>query len=38
MINRPHKPHGIVLDGPEAAMRWLEAQLGHGARPSRRGV
>jgi precorrin-6A/cobalt-precorrin-6A reductase len=38
MISRPHKPHGIVLDSPEAAMRWLDAQLAHGAYPSRRGV
>jgi precorrin-6A/cobalt-precorrin-6A reductase len=38
MIGRPHKPHGVILDGSEAAMHWLETQLAHGASPSRRGV
>jgi precorrin-6A/cobalt-precorrin-6A reductase len=38
MIGRPHKPHGVALDGVAAAMRWLEAQLAHGASSSRRGV
>ncbi len=31
MIDRPHKPHGVALDSPEAAMHWLEAQLAHRA-------
>lgn len=38
MIGRPHKPHGAVLNDPEDAMNWLEAQLAHGANSSRRGV
>ena len=38
MISRPHKPHGVALDVPEAAMHWLETQLAHGASSSRRGV
>ena len=38
MIARPHKPHGVALDGVNAAMRWLEAQLAHRAPSSRRGV
>jgi precorrin-6A/cobalt-precorrin-6A reductase len=38
MISRPHKPHGIALDSPNAAMRWLEAQFAHRALSSRRGV
>ena len=38
MISRPHKPHGVVLESPEAAMHWLDTQLAHGARSSRRGV
>jgi precorrin-6A/cobalt-precorrin-6A reductase len=38
MIARPHKPHGVALDGVNAAMSWLEAQLAHRAPSSRRGV
>jgi precorrin-6A/cobalt-precorrin-6A reductase len=38
MIARPHKPAGTVLDGADAAIRWLEVQLAHGASSSRRGV
>ncbi|WP_407159885.1 cobalt-precorrin-6A reductase [Bradyrhizobium sp. STM 3557] len=38
VIRRPHKPHGIVLDSPEAAMRWLDTQLAHHTGSSRRGV
>ena len=38
MISRPHKPHGVVLDSPEDAMRWLDTQLAHGVPSSRRGV
>jgi precorrin-6A/cobalt-precorrin-6A reductase len=38
MIGRPHKPAGVALAGPDAAMRWLEAQLAHRASSSRRGV
>jgi precorrin-6A/cobalt-precorrin-6A reductase len=38
MISRPHKAQGVALDSPEAAMRWLDTQLAHGARSSRRGV
>ena len=38
MIARPHKPHDVALDGVNAAMRWLEAQLAHRAPSSRRGV
>jgi precorrin-6A/cobalt-precorrin-6A reductase len=38
MIGRPHKPHGVALDSPQAAMRWLDAQLAHRASSSRRGV
>jgi precorrin-6A/cobalt-precorrin-6A reductase len=38
MIGRPQKPHGVVLEGPEAATKWLGSQPGHGASSSRRGV
>ena len=39
MIARPHKPAGITLTGPEAALRWLEERLVHdGASKARRGV
>jgi len=38
MISRPHKAQGVVLDSPEAAMRWLDAQLAHRAPSSQRGV
>jgi precorrin-6A/cobalt-precorrin-6A reductase len=38
MIARPHKPAGTVLDGADAAVRWLEARVAHGAGSSRRGV
>src|SRR3569833_2779799 len=35
MIARPRKPHGIALDGVNAAIHWLEAQLAHRAPSSR---
>jgi precorrin-6A/cobalt-precorrin-6A reductase len=38
MIARPDKPRGAALDGVDAAMRWLETQMAHGASSSRRGV
>jgi precorrin-6A/cobalt-precorrin-6A reductase len=38
MIARPHKPRGVALDGPDAAMQWLDTQLGHHTPSSRRGV
>jgi len=38
MISRPHKAQGAVLESPADAMRWLDAQLAHGASSSRRGV
>ena len=39
MIARPHKPAGIALAGPDAALRWLEERLVHeGASKARRGV
>jgi precorrin-6A/cobalt-precorrin-6A reductase len=39
MIARPHKPVGIALTGPEAALRWLEERHVHdGASKARRGV
>ncbi|MET0679000.1 MAG: cobalt-precorrin-6A reductase [Bradyrhizobium sp.] len=38
MIARPHKPAGTMLDGADAAVRWLEVQLAHDASSSRRGV
>jgi len=39
MITRPDKPHGVALDGPQAALRWLEAQRAHASpATSRRGV
>jgi precorrin-6A/cobalt-precorrin-6A reductase len=38
MIGRPHKPAGTMLDGADAAARWLEVLLAHGASSSRRGV
>jgi precorrin-6A/cobalt-precorrin-6A reductase len=39
MIARPQKPSGVALDSPQAALRWLEAQLAHDALSrSRRGV
>jgi precorrin-6A/cobalt-precorrin-6A reductase len=39
MIARPAKPSGVRLDGPQAALRWLEAQKDHVApSTSRRGV
>jgi precorrin-6A/cobalt-precorrin-6A reductase len=39
MIARPEKPRGVALNSPEAALRWLEAQIDHVApSPSRRGV
>jgi precorrin-6A/cobalt-precorrin-6A reductase len=39
MIARPDKPSGVPLDGPQATLRWLEAQMVHDApSTSRRGV
>ena len=39
MIARPHKPAGIALAGPDAALRWLEERLVHeGASKARREV
>jgi precorrin-6A/cobalt-precorrin-6A reductase len=38
MISRPQKAQGVALESPQAAMRWLDTQLAHGAPSSRRGV
>jgi precorrin-6A/cobalt-precorrin-6A reductase len=38
MIARPQKPAGDCVGDARGALQWLEARLGHGTAPSRRGV